>query len=246
MGAVTAFFARRSRDPQLVADLSADTFVEAIRSFGSSPPARGSERAWLFAIARRVYAKHCARTTRRQDAARRDSGRQVLDEDATEQLADRIDAERPGRELLEAPAQLLHMGPRPSADHRRSWRAPLAGGGIALTGAIVAAALTVTAGTSPPAYALQVNTNGSVTLTINELIGINGANAQLAKLGVRARVAKLEAHCTARGHFIRVPLDPPLDRSRWNPSCCAAVADLSVACAWSSTQARSRRGTPCC
>jgi len=109
VGAVTAFFARRSRDPQLVADLSADTFVEAIRSFGSSPPARGSERAWLFAIARRVYAKHCASTTRRQDAARRDWGRQILGEDATEQLTDRIDAERPGRELLEALAGLSEL-----------------------------------------------------------------------------------------------------------------------------------------
>lgn len=99
---VTAFFARRSREPQLVADLTAETFVQAIRSFGSTAPERGSERAWLFAIARRVYAKHCERTSRRQDAARRDSGRQILDEDVTEQLAERIDAERPGRELLEA------------------------------------------------------------------------------------------------------------------------------------------------
>lgn len=63
---VTAFFARRSRDPQVVADLTADTFVEAIKSFGSSPPVRGSERPWLFAIARHVYAKHCVRTRRRE------------------------------------------------------------------------------------------------------------------------------------------------------------------------------------
>ncbi len=106
---VTAFFARRSRDPQVVADLTADTFVEAIRSFGSSPPVRGSERAWLFTIARRVYAKHCERMTRRHDAARRDSGRQILGEDATEELTDRIDAERPGRELLDALAGLSEL-----------------------------------------------------------------------------------------------------------------------------------------
>lgn len=106
---VTAFFARRSRDPQAVADLTADTFAEAIRSFGSSPPVRGSERAWLFTIARRVYAKHCERMVRRQDAARRDSGRQILDENATEELADRIDAERPGRELLDALAGLSQL-----------------------------------------------------------------------------------------------------------------------------------------
>lgn len=109
VAAVTAFFARRSRDPQAVADLTADTFVEAIGSFGSAPPARGSELAWLFAIARHVYAKHCQRTTRRQDADRRDRGRRLLGEDATEQLTDRIDAERPGRELLEALAGLSEL-----------------------------------------------------------------------------------------------------------------------------------------
>jgi len=78
-------------------------------------------------------------------------------------------------------------------------------GGIALTGAIVAAALTVTASTSPPAYALVVNPNGSVSLTINELIGITGANAELARLGVRARVARIEPHCTAAGDHVAFP-----------------------------------------
>ena len=106
VGAVTAFFARRSRNPQVVADLTADTFVEAMGSFISHGPADGSERPWLFAIARHVYAKHCVRTTRRQDAARRDAGRQILDEDAIEQLAARIDAERRGRDLLHALAGL--------------------------------------------------------------------------------------------------------------------------------------------
>lgn len=61
---------------------------------------RGSERPWLFAIARRVYAKHCEREARRQDAARREAARQILDADETDELAARIDAERPGRELL--------------------------------------------------------------------------------------------------------------------------------------------------
>jgi hypothetical protein len=106
-------------------------------------------------------------------------------------------------------AELLGTGPRTRGRQRRSRRLPVAVGVIALIGAIVVAGLTVTASTSPPAYALVVNPNGSVTLTINELIGITGANAQLARLGVRARVAKLEPHCSERGHFIRVPLDSP-------------------------------------
>ena len=89
VGAVTAFFARRTRNPQLVADLTADTFVEAMGSYISHGPADGSERPWLFAIAKRVYAKHCERASRRADAARRDEARRALNEDETEQLAER-------------------------------------------------------------------------------------------------------------------------------------------------------------
>jgi RNA polymerase sigma-70 factor (ECF subfamily) len=108
VAAVMAFFARRSSDPQTVFDLTADSFVEAMRSFGSSPPARGSERPWLYAIARRVYAKHCEREARRQDAASRDDARRILDADETEEVAARIDAERDGRQLL---AHLTRLSP---------------------------------------------------------------------------------------------------------------------------------------
>jgi hypothetical protein len=103
-------------------------------------------------------------------------------------------------------AELLHLGPRPRNRSRRAWRAPLAAGAVAVTGVIVAAALTITASNSPPAYALVVHANGTVTLTINELVGISPVNAQLARLGVRARVARVEPGCTAEGHFIRTRL----------------------------------------
>ena len=43
--AVTAYFARRTTDPQLVADLTADTFVTVITSFESFDPRKGSARA---------------------------------------------------------------------------------------------------------------------------------------------------------------------------------------------------------
>lgn len=99
--AVTGFFARRSRDPQTVADLTADTFVEAMTSFGSAPPKGGSERAWLFAIARHVYAKHCERATRGRDAVSRQTSVRMLDDEEIEELAERIDAEQRGRELLQ-------------------------------------------------------------------------------------------------------------------------------------------------
>jgi hypothetical protein len=42
VAAVTAYFARRSADPQAVADLTADTFVQAITSFATFGPRRGT------------------------------------------------------------------------------------------------------------------------------------------------------------------------------------------------------------
>lgn len=98
--AVTAYFARRSTDPQTVADLTADTFIEAITSYTTFDPRRGTARAWLFGIARRVFAKHCESDARRRERAVRMAGRRELAADHVEELLDRIDAEREGRALV--------------------------------------------------------------------------------------------------------------------------------------------------
>lgn len=99
--AVTAYFARRSTDPHLVADLTADTFVQAITSYATYDPGRGSERAWVFGIARRVYAAHLEASSRHRDKLARAAGRRELEPDQVEELVDRIDAERDGRRLLD-------------------------------------------------------------------------------------------------------------------------------------------------
>ena len=98
--AITAFFARRSADPQTVADLTADTFVAAITSYGGFDPRRGTERSWLFGIARRVYAGHCEADGSRRAKTARLAGRRELDGDQIGELLDRIDAERAGRRLI--------------------------------------------------------------------------------------------------------------------------------------------------
>lgn len=98
--AVTAYFARRATDPQTVADLTADTFVEAITSFGSFDPRRGTPRAWVFGIARRVFAAHCEDRARQRERAVRLAGRRELAPDHVEELLDRIDAERAGRRVV--------------------------------------------------------------------------------------------------------------------------------------------------
>jgi RNA polymerase sigma-70 factor (ECF subfamily) len=98
--AITAFFARRSGDPQAVADLTAETFVQVITSFGSFDPGKGSARAWVFGIARRVHAAHCEAHSQQRSKVLRIAGRRELDQDQIGELLDRIDAERASKRLV--------------------------------------------------------------------------------------------------------------------------------------------------
>jgi len=94
---------------------------------------------------------------------------------------------------------------QPLRRRRSSRRAPLAAGALVLLVAIVAAAITLTAGTSTtPAYAVTVNPDGSVSVTLTEVLGVSGANEALARLGVRARIAQIEAGCTQTGEKARL------------------------------------------
>lgn len=101
VAAVTAFFARRCSEPQTVADLTSETFLEAIGSFPTFDARKGSPRAWLFGIARHIYARHCAAAANRRQAAIGLAAQLTLDDDETEQLAAKIDDQRAGRRLLE-------------------------------------------------------------------------------------------------------------------------------------------------
>ena len=97
---VTAYFARRTSEPQLVADLTADTFVAAITGFASFDPRKGTARAWVFGIAGHVYASHCQAYSQQQHRLERLGGRRELDQDQVDELLERIDAERAARGLL--------------------------------------------------------------------------------------------------------------------------------------------------
>jgi RNA polymerase sigma factor (sigma-70 family) len=98
--AVMAYFARRSGDPHVVADLTADTFVAVITSIRTFDPGKGTARAWVFGIARRVYFAHCQAHSQQQNKVMRLAGRRELAPDHVEELLDRIDAERTGRRLV--------------------------------------------------------------------------------------------------------------------------------------------------
>lgn len=98
--AVNGYFARRTADPQLVADLTADTFVAVITGFGSFDPRKGTARSWVFGIARHVYASYCEEYSQQQRKLQRLAGRRELDQDQVGELLERIDAERAGRDML--------------------------------------------------------------------------------------------------------------------------------------------------
>jgi RNA polymerase sigma factor (sigma-70 family) len=100
VAAVTAYFARRSADPQTVLDLTADTFVQAITSFATFDPRKGTPRGWVFGIARRIYAAHCQAYSRQRSSVARLAGRLELAPDEVGELIARIDAERAGRALV--------------------------------------------------------------------------------------------------------------------------------------------------
>ncbi|KAA1422098.1 sigma-70 family RNA polymerase sigma factor [Nocardioides humilatus] len=100
--AVKSFFARRVDDPHKVADLTADTFLAAMRAAPSFRPEKGRPGAWLTGIARNTLADAGRRQARRLRAESRIQGRRLLDEDATARIEDRIAAERYTRKLYAA------------------------------------------------------------------------------------------------------------------------------------------------
>lgn len=103
---VRLYLARRVEDPFLVADLTADTFLSAVRSASTYRRELGPPRAWLTGIARNVVADHRQSSAREDAAARRLHGRRLLDDDSTDRIVQRIAAETDVRALLTAIAEL--------------------------------------------------------------------------------------------------------------------------------------------
>src|SRR3954463_12764798 len=75
--ALLAFFVRRTRDPELAADLCAETFAAALAGAHRFRPERGPAVAWLYGIARRLLA-HARRRGAVEDRARRKLGMSAL------------------------------------------------------------------------------------------------------------------------------------------------------------------------
>jgi RNA polymerase sigma factor (sigma-70 family) len=90
--ALLGFFARRTRDPELAADLTAETFAAALSARRRYRPDRGRADSWLFAIAYHKLAD-AQRRGAAEDRARRRLGMErieLTDDDLAriERLAD--------------------------------------------------------------------------------------------------------------------------------------------------------------
>jgi hypothetical protein len=108
-------------------------------------------------------------------------------------------------------APLARAQSRVRPGRRRSARRTLAAGGASLVvAAAVILAVSLNTATTSPAYAVVVNPDGTVTVTLKQLLGRTGANARLASLGVPVRVVTREAGCTAKSE--RTPLAEGTER----------------------------------
>jgi RNA polymerase sigma factor (sigma-70 family) len=103
---VLAYLAARTSDPELAADLTAETFAAALEGVGRFDPARGSGVAWLFGIARH-QAQRAQRRGRAEDRARRrlEVAAPALDAEAARDVT-ALAAEDRGPEALAALAGL--------------------------------------------------------------------------------------------------------------------------------------------
>jgi RNA polymerase sigma-70 factor (ECF subfamily) len=101
-GTVAGYFARRTSDPQMVADLTADTFVAVMHSYAGLMSSRSSGRAWTLRVARRVYERHLATAAKRGGIdRRRPSMGRLLSSEETEELLWRIELESSAAELIQ-------------------------------------------------------------------------------------------------------------------------------------------------
>ena len=76
--AVLGFFARRTRDPELAADLTAETFAASLSARGRFRPEQGNAGSWLFAIAYHKLAD-AQRRGAAEDRARRRLGMERIE-----------------------------------------------------------------------------------------------------------------------------------------------------------------------
>ena len=115
--AFTAYFLRRTRDPEAAADLTAETFAAALQGVRRFDARRGTAVMWLFGIAHRELATYLERGAVAGRARRRLRVPRIeLDDEALERVVEVATAAETGRRL----ARLLDELPE---DQREAVRA---------------------------------------------------------------------------------------------------------------------------
>ena len=103
------------------------------------------------------------------------------------------------RDLVRKHGADLAQMTRPAPKNARRGRPRLlAGTSIGLAVAGTAAVLVLSAASSPPAFAVNRNSDGTVTVSLQKLEAIHGANAKLAALGIRARLVVVTQGCKVK------------------------------------------------
>lgn len=104
-GPIVSYFMRRTRDPEVAADLTAEVFAAALGAAGRYRPHGPTAAGWLFTIATRTLAKSARRGRVERRARLRVGMREVwLDEDSLERIAEANEAERVAALLESLPA----------------------------------------------------------------------------------------------------------------------------------------------
>ena len=106
---VASYFARRTHDPQLVAQLIADTFVAAIHAFSAYDPSDASARAWMVGIARRIDRRRRESDPRDDQRSVSDSISGLLDRSERKEMLYWIDVESSSRDLMVRLARMSEM-----------------------------------------------------------------------------------------------------------------------------------------
>ena len=103
------------------------------------------------------------------------------------------------RELVRRHGPDLAQMTRPAAKRaRRARPRVVAGTSFALAGVLAVLALVLSAASSPSAFAVSRNADGTVTVTLQQIAAIYKANAKLAALGIRARLVEVAPGCTVK------------------------------------------------
>ncbi len=125
---VVGHLARKCRDPQTLADLTAETFGQAASGFTAFMSRRGSDRAWLLGLADQAFEHRHERPTAEPDSSRHAERPRQLGSEELEELTRRIDLEH-AEFVASAPPPA--RGPAPARhgpeddnmnEMRRSWR----------------------------------------------------------------------------------------------------------------------------